>query len=83
MARSAVARSIVNMGGRPVYRQGFETDNHNVILDVHDLKITDPVALERTLNNLPGIVTNGLFAIRGADLLLVSSDGEVSEKRSA
>lgn len=82
MARSAVARSIVSMGGRPVYRQGFETDNHNVILDIHDLTIIDPAALERALNNLPGVVTNGLFAIRAADLLLVSSDSEVSEKRS-
>jgi len=81
MARSAVARSIVKMGGRPVYRQGFETDNGNVILDIHDLRITDPITMERDLNSLAGVVTNGLFAIRAADLLLVSSDGEVSERR--
>tara|TARA_R110002072_G_scaffold1369_15_gene11437 strand:- start:10252 stop:10929 length:678 start_codon:yes stop_codon:yes gene_type:complete len=83
MARSVVARSIVQLGGRPVYRQGFETDNHNVILDIHDLIITDPIALEKALNNLPGVVTNGLFAIRAADLVLVSSDGNVSEIRAA
>jgi len=80
MARSAVARSIVKMGGRPVYRQGFETDNGNVILDIHDLAIIDPITMERDLNNLAGVVTNGLFAIRSADLLLVSSDGQVSER---
>ncbi|MFT7247064.1 MAG: ribose 5-phosphate isomerase A, partial [Candidatus Azotimanducaceae bacterium] len=77
MARSAIARSIVKLGGRPVYRQGFKTDNGNVILDIHDLTITDPATMERSLNNLAGVVTNGLFAIRAADLLLVSSEGEV------
>lgn len=81
MARSAVARSIVKLGGRPVYRQGFETDNGNVILDVHDLTIIDPIALERDLNNLTGVVTNGLFAVRAADLLLISCEGEVIERR--
>jgi ribose 5-phosphate isomerase A len=80
MARSAIARSIVKLGGRPVYRQGFKTDNGNVILDIHDLTITDPATMERSLNNLAGVVTNGLFAIRAADLLLVSSEGEVSER---
>lgn len=80
MARSAIARSIVKLGGRPVYRQGFKTDNGNVILDIHDLTITDPATMERSLNNLAGVVTNGLFAIRAADLLLVSSEGEVRER---
>ena len=80
MARSAIARSVVKLGGRPVYRQGFKTDNGNVILDIHDLTITDPATMERSLNNLAGVVTNGLFAIRAADLLLVSSEGEVSER---
>ncbi|MFT4798990.1 MAG: ribose 5-phosphate isomerase A [Candidatus Azotimanducaceae bacterium] len=81
MARSAVARAIVKMGGRPVYRQGFETDNGNVILDVHDLSILDPITMEQALNNLAGVVTNGLFAVRAADLLLVSSDSGVIERK--
>ena len=80
MARSAVARSIVQLGGRPVYRQGFVTDNGNVILDIHDLSISDPIATERALNNLPGVVTNGLFALRPADVLLIGSEHGVSEK---
>lgn len=83
MARSSVARSIVLLGGRPEYRQGFVTDNGNVILDIHDLSISNPIELEQQLNNLPGVVTNGLFAMRGADLLLVSSDTEVSEKTAS
>ena len=82
MARSAVARAIVKLGGRPEYRQGFTTDNGNVILDIHDLKISEPVVLERLLNNLPGVVTNGLFAIRPADIVLISSDNGVKEKRA-
>jgi ribose 5-phosphate isomerase A len=82
MARSAVARAIVKLGGRPEYRQGFTTDNGNVILDIHDLKISEPVVLERLLNNLPGVVTNGLFAIRPADIVLISSDNGVKKKRA-
>jgi ribose 5-phosphate isomerase A len=77
MARSLVARQIVRMGGRPVLREGFVTDNGNVILDVHGLAITDPVALESELNQLPGVVTNGLFARRPADVLLLGSPGGV------
>lgn len=73
MARSYVARQIVKLGGDPVYRQGFVTDNGNVILDVHHLKITDPIALEKQLNNIVGVVTNGIFAARGADVLLLST----------
>jgi ribose 5-phosphate isomerase A len=79
MARSYVARQIVALGGRPVYRQGFVTDNGNIILDVldvHGLDILEPIKLEQTLNNIAGVVTNGLFAARGADLLLIgSADG--------
>lgn len=71
MARSWVAREMVKLGGQPVLRQGFTTDNGNIILDVRGLKILNPVELERTINNLPGVVTNGLFAIRGADILLL------------
>lgn len=77
MARSYVARKIVELGGDPVYRQGVVTDNGNVILDVHNLKITDPIALENKLNQIVGVVTNGLFAERGADVVLVASDDGV------
>ncbi len=74
MARSYVARQIVELGGRPAWRMGFTTDNGNVILDVDGLAITDPVALETTLNQIPGVVTVGLFARRGADVILLGSD---------
>jgi ribose 5-phosphate isomerase A len=77
MARSLVARKLVGLGGQPVYRKGFTTDNGNVILDVHNLKIRDPAALEAEIGLLPGVVTVGLFARRGADLLLVAGDGGV------
>ena len=70
MARSLVARKIVELGGDPVWRQGFTTDNGNLILDVHNLNILNPVELEGALDRLAGVVTNGLFARRPADLLL-------------
>lgn len=73
MARSYVARELVKLGGRPVLRDGFTTDNGNVILDVHDLKILNPVELEGKLNNIVGVVTNGLFAIRPADVLILGT----------
>jgi len=73
MARSYVARELVKLGGDPVYRQGVVTDNGNVILDVYNLKITDPKALENVINGIVGVVTNGLFAQRGADVLLLGS----------
>ncbi|ROR34724.1 ribose-5-phosphate isomerase RpiA [Inmirania thermothiophila] len=76
MARSLVARRLAARGGRPVWRQGFVTDNGNVILDVHDLEILEPARLESELNDIPGVVTNGLFALRPADVLLVArADG--------
>ena len=76
MARSYVARELVRLGGNPVWRENFVTDNGNVILDVHHLEILDPVALERDLNQIVGVVTNGLFAQRPADLLLLAeADG--------
>jgi len=82
MARSLVARRLVALGGRPVYREGFTTDNGNVILDVHNLKITDPVALETEIGLLAGVVSVGLFARRGADLLLVAgADGVQTLRR--
>jgi ribose 5-phosphate isomerase A len=83
MARSAVARAIVQLGGRPIYRQGFTTDNGHVILDIHDLNIVEPELTERQLNNLPGVVTNGLFALRGADVLLTGTADGVSEKNTS
>jgi ribose 5-phosphate isomerase A len=73
MARALVARALTERGGRPVWRQGFVTDNGNDILDVHGLLITDPVALERELNQIAGVVTVGLFAIRPADQLLIGT----------
>ena len=79
MARSAVARKLVALGGQPVYRQGFRTDNGNVILDVHGLEITDAPALEDALNSITGVVTQGLFAKRAADLLLIARESGVEE----
>lgn len=82
MARSYVARELVKMGGQPRLREGFITDNGNVILDVYGLSIVDPVSLETTINQLVGVVTNGLFARRGADVLLLgTADGVKSFTR--
>ena len=74
MARSLVARKLVQLGGQPVLREGFKTDNGNLILDVHNLSILNPVELEEKLDHLAGVVTNGLFAIRPADVLLLGGD---------
>ena len=73
MAQSFVARELVKHGGRPVLREGFTTDNGNIILDIHDLEIMEPAKLEAELNNIPGVVTVGLFAIRPADVLLLGT----------
>ena len=73
MARTLVARELTARGGRPLWREGFVTDNGNHILDVHGLTIGDPVALERELNQITGVVTVGLFAARPADVLLVGT----------
>lgn len=72
MAQALVAREMVKLGGNPVLRAGFTTDNGNIIIDVHGLEITDAVALENRLNQIPGVVTNGLFAIRPADVLILA-----------
>ena len=80
MARSYVAREIVKLGGDPVYREGVVTDNGNVILDVHNLTITNPVELEKKLNNIVGVVTNGLFAARGADKVLIGTEQGVKKR---
>ncbi|MDE3737120.1 MULTISPECIES: ribose-5-phosphate isomerase RpiA [Pseudomonadaceae] len=73
MARSHVARQLVKLGGDPVYREGVLTDNGNIILDVYNLQIDSPVKLEEQINNIVGVVTNGLFAARPADLLLLGT----------
>jgi ribose 5-phosphate isomerase A len=74
MARKYVSDALTNLGGRPIWRQNVTTDNGNHILDVHDLRITDPVALESAINQIVGVVTVGLFAKRGADVLIIASD---------
>ena len=71
MARSLVAREIVRVGGQPIWREDTVTDNGNWILDVHNLRITDPLSLERDLNQIPGVVSVGLFARRPADVVIV------------
>lgn len=78
LARSHVARKLVGLGGRPRLRAGFVTDNGNEILDVHGLDIREPVALEAELNQIVGVVANGLFARRPADVLLIAGDDGVS-----
>lgn len=83
MARSYVARQIVKLGGDPEYRVGVVTDNGNVILDVYNLQILNPVQLEQQLNNIAGVVTNGLFAQRPADIVLVGkSEAVITLRRS-
>ncbi len=77
MARSIVARGLIKLGGAPQLREHFVTDNGNVILDVEDLTILDPAGLESQIDHIVGVVTNGLFARRGADVILVGSDAGV------
>ena len=76
MARSYVARQCVKLGGTPVYREGFVTDNNHFIIDVHHLDLSQPISMEQTINNIAGVVCHGLFALRGADVVLVGkADG--------
>lgn len=78
MARSFVARQLVKLGGQPIYREGVVTDNGNQIIDIHHLKIINPVELENKINQIPGVVTNGLFAQRKADVVLIAkNNGEI------
>ena len=79
MARSLVARELVKLGGDPVWREGVITDNGNVILDVWHLNITDPKALEQLINNMPGVVCNGLFALRPADVVLIAREDRIEQ----
>jgi ribose 5-phosphate isomerase A len=81
MARNYIARELAGLGGQPRLREGFVTDNGNEILDVHGLRIADPCALERQINQWPGVVTVGLFAARGADILLLGSPDGVQVTR--
>ncbi|MEM6998741.1 MAG: ribose-5-phosphate isomerase RpiA [Pseudomonadota bacterium] len=77
MAQSYVARQITKLGGQSKLREGFTTDNGNIIIDVHNMKIENPIELEKKLNEIVGVVTNGLFAQRPADILLIASDDGV------
>ncbi|MCP3673560.1 MAG: ribose-5-phosphate isomerase RpiA [Gammaproteobacteria bacterium] len=77
MARSYVARELVKLGGDPVYRENFVTDNGNIILDIHNLSIKEPKNLETSINQITGVVTNGLFAHKGADILLLGKGDTV------
>ena len=80
MAQSYVAREITKLGGQPELRQNFTTDNGNVILDIHNMKIENPSEIENKLNQITGVVTNGLFTKRPADVLIIASDNEVIKK---
>lgn len=82
MARSYVAREMVKLGGAPTWREGVITDSGNYILDVHNLDILEPIALEQRINNIVGVVTNGIFAKRSADMALIAkADGSVATMR--
>jgi ribose 5-phosphate isomerase A len=78
MARSLVARKLIGLGGQPELREDFTTDNGNLILDVHNLDLVDPLAMEDRINRIPGVVCNGLFAHRSADVVLVASEQGIS-----
>lgn len=82
MAQAFVARKLVKMRGQPIWREGFVTDNGNHILDVHNLKITNPPELETRINQIPGVVSVGIFAKRAADVLLISSEQGVRTIRA-
>jgi ribose 5-phosphate isomerase A len=77
MSRSYVSREMVKLGGQPILRKNFITDNGNEIIDVHNLNLTDAIALEKTINNIPGVVAVGIFALRPADVVLVGQGDQV------
>jgi len=81
MARSHVARELVKLGGDPIWREGVVTDNGGHILDVHNLRIASPMELESKINQITGVITNGLFALRGADVLLLGTQNGVETQR--
>ena len=82
MARSHVARELVKLGGDPIYRDGVLTDNGNVILDVYNFSIAQPLSTEEKINNIIGVVTNGLFALRPADILFLGTNAGVKTLRA-
>jgi ribose 5-phosphate isomerase A len=77
IARSAISRELMKMGGKPVFRNGFTTDNGNQIVDIHNLPIEVPYDLEAEINNIPGVVENGIFANRKADIIICASDNKI------
>ncbi|HHJ38781.1 MAG: ribose-5-phosphate isomerase [Methylothermaceae bacteria B42] len=77
MARSFVSRQMVKLGGQPEWRENYSTDNGNEIIDVHNLSIMEPIEMEKTINNIPGVVTVGIFALRPADVVLVGTESGV------
>ena len=79
LARSAISREVMKMGGRPVYRNNFVTDNGNQIIDVHNLDLSVPYEIEQTINNIPGVVENGIFSSRKADIILLGTENGVEE----
>ena len=79
MSQSLVSLEMIKLGGRPVLRENYLTDNNNIIVDTHNLQIQQPIKLEQEINNIPGVVTTGLFAMRGADILLVSNGLNIDE----
>ena len=79
MAQSFVSRNLVKMRGQPIWREGFITDNGNHVLDVHNLQISNPLDMETRINQIPGVLTVGIFAQRPADVLLIADDGEVRQ----
>ena len=79
LARSAISREVMKMGGRPVYRNNFVTDNGHQIIDVHNLDLSVPYEIEQTINNIPGVVENGIFSSRKADIILLGTENGVKE----
>ena len=79
LSRSSVSLELIKHGGRPVLRENFSTDNGNLILDIHNLEIMEPIKLEQTINNIPGVVTNGIFALDHANVLLCASDSAIDK----
>ena len=80
LAQSKISLEMIKIGGRPVYRNQFITDNGHIIIDVHDLDIEEPMALEKKINHMPGVITNGIFSIRSADEILIATDSGVIKR---
>ena len=80
LAQSKISLEMIKIGGRPVYRNQFITDNGHIIIDVHDLDISEPMALEKKINDMPGVITNGIFSIRSADEILIATDSGVIKR---